>query len=70
MSWLTKVGALSPLGGLSQMVDTHHQMLLRGAAGLTPESSAAYYPGLADVGPSVGTHTGSAAHANPERIRR
>ena len=61
MSWLSKVGVLS------QMVDAHHQMLLRGAAGLTPESSAAYYPGFGDVDPSVGTQT---AHTNPQRVRR
>ena len=62
MSWLTKMGVLS------QMVDTHHQMLLRGAAGMTPESSAAYYPGVGHADPSIGTHTVGAPHDNPQRI--
>lgn len=61
MSWLSKVG------GLSQMVETHHQMLLRGAAGLTPESSAACYPGFGDVDAGVSTQT---AHTNPQPVRR
>ncbi|KNA92800.1 hypothetical protein RND64_02905 [Gordonia sp. w5E2] len=61
MSWLSKVG------GLSQMVETHHQMLLRGAAGQTPESSAAYYPGVGHADPGVSTQT---AHTNPQRVRR
>lgn len=43
MRWLSKMGAFSQMSALSQMIDTHHQMLLRGAAGLTPESSAAIY---------------------------
>ncbi len=44
MSWLSRVSAVS------QLVDTHHQMLLRAAAGLTPESSAAMYAWSDDSG--------------------